>query len=131
MQVYVCLNMPLNSIIEKSQWHLNFHWSAQNHKTKIAELAKEKKKSKGKRLSKIALKQNCGFHWNKVQMKHALVNSPWIGFDSLMSVWSASCLWQDVGSWERGWGKKKRGEKNEKKKRRKEKEEEMHQICNI
>lgn len=44
-------------------------------------------------------------------MKHALMKSPWIGFGSLMSAQSASCLWQDVGIWERGWtkkGKKKR-----------------------
>lgn len=44
-------------------------------------------------------------------MKHALMKSPWIGFGSLMSAQSASCLWQDVGVWETGWtkkGKKKR-----------------------
>lgn len=60
-------------------------------------------------------------------MKHTLMKSPWIGFGSLMSAWSASCLWQDVGIWERGWIKKeeKKGKK-EKKKRKK-----MHQMCNI
>lgn len=56
-------------------------------------------------------------------MKHALMKSPWIGFGSLMSAWSASCLWQDVGIWERGWTEK---EKKWKKKRKK-----MHQMCNI
>lgn len=47
-------------------------------------------------------------------MKHALLKSPWIGFGSLMSAWSASCLWQDVGIWEGGWKKKekKKEEKN-------------------
>lgn len=40
-------------------------------------------------------------------MKHALMKSSWIGFGSLMSAQSASCLWQDVGIWERGWTKKK------------------------
>lgn len=39
-------------------------------------------------------------------MKHALMKSPWIGFGSLMSAQSASCLWQDVGVWETGWTKK-------------------------
>lgn len=48
-------------------------------------------------------------------MKHALMKSPWIGFGSLMSARSASCLWQDVGIWERGWTKKEK--KKEKKKR--------------
>lgn len=42
-------------------------------------------------------------------MKHALMKSLWIGFGSLMSAQSASCLWQDVGIWERDWMKK--GEK--------------------
>lgn len=62
-------------------------------------------------------------------MKHALMKSPWIGFDSLMSVRSASCLWQDVGIGERDWTKKKEKKKNQKKK--KEKGKKVHQMCNI
>lgn len=45
-------------------------------------------------------------------MKHALMKSSWIGFGSLMSAQSASCLWQDVGIWERGWTKKKEKKKD-------------------
>lgn len=47
-------------------------------------------------------------------MKHALLKSPWIGFGSLMSAWSASCLWQDVGIWEGGWKKRKKKKRGKK-----------------
>jgi len=50
-------------------------------------------------------------------MKHALMKSAWIGFSSLMSARSTSCLWQDVGIWEKALDKK--GKKRKKKKKTK------------